>query len=328
MHNPEHSTAARRGRRKRAVILLPLSLAAAVASDDSRRFLARGEAQSGAQPATDLDTLLAALGVPLPPAAGLAALRLWGQTGRRPDGWVAGADPVWLQAGLDKLYLHAPPPGDVATTELDTLFADLNAAVLTGGPGSLTAVAGCGYLRDSSDMATARLPAEALHGERPDAYMPAGDGARTYLALCGELQMSLHDHPVNRAREAAGRLPLNSLWLWGGGTAPAPAPRDLPTLIADRPLLRGYWQACGRPVADWPGSLAACAAMAGDDFVAAPTADVLGEVRELWRDAGLAAMTLLFADGVRLDFRRGFASLFRRRSRFVMTLGTDLHDER
>jgi hypothetical protein len=35
-----------------------------------------------------------------------------------------------------------------------------------------------------------------------------------------EAQMLLHAHPVNQAREAAGRPAVNSLWPWGGGRLP------------------------------------------------------------------------------------------------------------
>jgi hypothetical protein len=35
-----------------------------------------------------------------------------------------------------------------------------------------------------------------------------------------EAQMILHAHPVNQAREAAGRPQVNSLWPWGGGCLP------------------------------------------------------------------------------------------------------------
>ncbi|MFO8025628.1 MAG: hypothetical protein R6U90_10795, partial [Thiohalophilus sp.] len=38
--------------------------------------------------------------------------------------------------------------------------------------------------------------------------------------LMNEVQMLLHDHPVNQQRAAEGRLTVNSLWLWGGGHKP------------------------------------------------------------------------------------------------------------
>ncbi len=42
-------------------------------------------------------------------------------------------------------------------------------------------------------------------------------------ALLNELQMLLHDHPVNAAREARGEPAVNSVWFWGAGRPPARA---------------------------------------------------------------------------------------------------------
>lgn len=320
MPDPQSSTSSRAGRKAHGLILFPGTLVAAVADAGNRRLLARGDASRDPAPATDLEAVMRALGEPSPTTA-LAALRLWGQTGQRPGDWVAGADPVCLEAGLDKLYLHAPPAGDVEPDELHALFADIDGRVLARGEGRLQAVDACGYLHGRPDIATAGLPAELLDGERPDAYMPSGPAARSYLSLDSELQMSLHQHPLNLRREAAGRRPLNALWLWGGGEAPAPAGRELPALFAERPLLRGYWQACRQPVADWPGSLAACADLAAGDFVAALPGAGLDEFAALWRSGGLQRATLLFADGASVRLRRGLRALFRRRSPLITSLG-------
>lgn len=46
---------------------------------------------------------------------------------------------------------------------------------------------------------------------------PQGEDAQRWHALLNEIQMLLHAHPVNEARVQAGKLPVNSLWLWGGG---------------------------------------------------------------------------------------------------------------
>jgi hypothetical protein len=43
-------------------------------------------------------------------------------------------------------------------------------------------------------------------------------------ALLNEVQMLLHAHPVNEAREARGELAINSLRLWGAGRAPRGRP--------------------------------------------------------------------------------------------------------
>ena len=52
-------------------------------------------------------------------------------------------------------------------------------------------------------------------------YLPKGPCAERYLALMKKSYGLLKDHPINRARMAAGKNPANSLWLWGEGTKPA-----------------------------------------------------------------------------------------------------------
>lgn len=47
--------------------------------------------------------------------------------------------------------------------------------------------------------------------------MPVGPDAGEWRRLLNEMQMLLHTHPTNQARMEQGRLPVNSLWLWGGG---------------------------------------------------------------------------------------------------------------
>jgi hypothetical protein len=60
-----------------------------------------------------------------------------------------------------------------------------------------------------------------MHGEYLTPHLPRGADARHYLKLINEVQMLMHSHPVNLARESDGRLAVNGLWLWGGGTLPA-----------------------------------------------------------------------------------------------------------
>ncbi len=51
--------------------------------------------------------------------------------------------------------------------------------------------------------------------------LATGPDSRYWRAMQNEMQMLLHDHPVNLAREAQGRLPINGIWLWGSGVAPS-----------------------------------------------------------------------------------------------------------
>jgi 2,3-bisphosphoglycerate-independent phosphoglycerate mutase len=56
-----------------------------------------------------------------------------------------------------------------------------------------------------------------------DAF-PRGTGSRLLTEIMGRSAAWLADHPVNRARVAAGRRPATHVWLWGVGRAPAMRP--------------------------------------------------------------------------------------------------------
>ncbi len=62
-----------------------------------------------------------------------------------------------------------------------------------------------------------------LAGESIRPLLPRGRDARRVERWMNELQMLLHDHPVNRDRAARRALPVNGVWLWGfDGLPPAP----------------------------------------------------------------------------------------------------------
>ncbi len=81
-------------------------------------------------------------------------------------------------------------------------------------------------------------PEQAL-GDDVFAHRADGAAARRWRALESEVQITLHNHPHNAARLAAGRVAINSLWFWGGGVLPDSMTSAAPTLYSDDALLRG-----------------------------------------------------------------------------------------
>ncbi len=63
-------------------------------------------------------------------------------------------------------------------------------------------------------------PPHDISGKPVRAYLPKGPCAGQYLAMMKRSAEILKDHPVNRARVAAGKNPANSVWFWGEGTKP------------------------------------------------------------------------------------------------------------
>lgn len=67
-------------------------------------------------------------------------------------------------------------------------------------------------------------PPHDIHGKRITEYLPKGDGAELLLELMEISREVFADHPVNRRRVDEGKLPGNSIWLWGQGRAPKMEP--------------------------------------------------------------------------------------------------------
>jgi hypothetical protein len=308
---------ARKDKKSHAVVVLPGGAggqAVRAMAPRHRRWLARSR-PARADSATELLLqVLSALGQ-RSPEGGLAALRLWGQTGARPAGWIAAADPVWLEARLDHLFLHALSVAELPVADVREIFDHLQRTLADEGRCAFAAIETLGYLYCNQGMMTASASPLIAQGDSPGRFMPQGERAAAHDRLQSEVEMCLHESDVNERRARAGLRPINALWLWGGGAAPQPSTLALPPLYAGDPLFRGCWLSASAPVADWPADLDACLEASPDGFVAVTPAVGLtdeaalldGYLRVLHRmllKGRLRTMTLLFRDGLRADLRR------------------------
>jgi hypothetical protein len=77
--------------------------------------------------------------------------------------------------------------------------------------------------------------------------------------------MLLFEHAVNRSREQSGRAPVDSVWLWGGGTL---VPRDATAvrIFANGGLIRDLSRSAGLAPAPLPAALDATASAAAQVF--------------------------------------------------------------
>jgi hypothetical protein len=66
-----------------------------------------------------------------------------------------------------------------------------------------------------AELATASL--DRVLGRDIANWLPQGPGAARLRRLQAEMQMLLHTHPVNEARQERGLQPINSFWLTGTG---------------------------------------------------------------------------------------------------------------
>ncbi len=93
-------------------------------------------------------------------------------------------------------------------------------------------------------LATASL--DRVIGRHIDDWLPERLAGRQVRRLQSELQMLLHTHPINDAREARAALPVNSVWLSGTGRTQSLASGSEEPTVDGRlraPLLAQDWAA-------------------------------------------------------------------------------------
>ena len=304
-----------------ALVVLPPVRGGRVSDPSLRAWLAQSDLTLAEEPQELLAAILGEVGLPYP-KQGLAALRMWGQTGDRPTVWIAAADPVYLEPRLDHLRLHALRRSGISSSELRPLFEHLQDTLAEDQRYGFARLGSYGYLRAEEPISTARVPAYVVDQREPGEFLPSGEHTALHRNILSEIEMALHEHDVNEKRVAQGKQPVNSLWLWGGGTAPEKVTRPQPPLFADDPLLAGYWESATAVSDEWPGSFEACAdaSLRGfiavtpeNDYRAKTLESYLRELRQLLRSKRVSRLILLFRDGVRADVRRSDTLKFWRR---------------
>ncbi len=168
-----------------------------------------------------------------------APLEWLGREGEPGQGSWLGSEFVHLEMGSRSARLH----------RIEALDSSTAAALV-----SLLA----GHLQGSG--VTARVSAVSptrffLHSDRtleaickePDFEMdvdiqqllPQGKNGAELRRLLTEVQMLLHDHPVNAQRERSGLRTVNAIWLSGLGDFESLQPLALPRVWSDEPFVRG-----------------------------------------------------------------------------------------
>lgn len=171
------------------------------------------------------------------------------------NSYVLRADPVSLVAGRDDVLL-AGRIDDLAVEEAQALAATLDQHF---------AVDGLAFHAPRPDAwfvtARTRVPVEAdpfAINQPIHSRLPRGEHGGTWRRWLSEMQMLLHEHPVNAQREASGRAPVTGIWVSGGGVAP----RELRVGVAvyaspghASDVAKGLARLANTPVRDVPAEL-------------------------------------------------------------------------
>lgn len=225
------------------------------------------------------------------------------------------ATPVHCIAGHAGVHLEQRGLLKLPEATLAALAADFGAVFQDAGV-QLEPLPSGGFLlsgpglpgADAHSIEPARCVGVPMHGTLPL--------DRALQRLRAEIEIWLHEHPVNRERSARGELAVTGLWMWGGGASALPnstaaadttSIRALARAFARDPYVDGLWSAAGAGVVPPPPSRLAqmetveaehtIIVVALADFVASQSAAGIGDALIALDGEWLLPATRLLARG-------------------------------
>jgi hypothetical protein len=162
------------------------------------------------------------------------------------SGYRLHADPVHLRLDRDHLVLYDARHLDLTQAEADALVGLFNGHFGSRDLALDAPLPGRWYLRVGQPPRLRSWPLDAVTGRPVTAFLPSGEDARPWAALLNEAQMLFASAEPNLRREAAGRLPVSGIWVWGGGSLNAVQPvARYGAVVADHPLAAGLARQTG-----------------------------------------------------------------------------------
>lgn len=114
-------------------------------------------------------------------------------------------------------------------------------------------------VKHHAKLGTELTPPHDISDKCIDGHLPSGLYGDEMLSMMKKSYELLKDHPVNKARIAAGKNPANSIWLWGEGTRPALTPFEQSfglkgAVISAVDLVKGIGVGAKMEIIDVPGA--------------------------------------------------------------------------
>jgi hypothetical protein len=163
------------------------------------------------------------------------------------------SDPVHLRVARESVTLVDSTLFDLNESEAQAVIASLNAHFAGDGLAFICPHPKRWYVRGRAAPRLHTVSCGEVAGRDVQTHLPTGPDAREWHRIFNEVQMLLHGHAVNEARESRGMPAVNSVWLWGGGTRPR---------VAGRPF-----------TGVWSNDTLACALAAASETAAAALPD-------------------------------------------------------
>ncbi len=198
------------------------------------------------------------------------------------------ADPAWMRADMSTARMFAHGELGVSASEIAALTPNLFELFAEHGLAFDAPTSTRWYLEcpDSISIPDFADPDDAL-GDDLRLHALAGSEGKFWRVLSNDIQVLLHNHPVNQSRVTRGAAPVNGLWFWGGGYLPKTVTSDADAYFGDDSLAIALARAATVPT----HSLDAFA-------TGVKTNNAIIDLRELRGDALSAALDKFVADGV------------------------------
>jgi len=233
----------------------------------------------------------------------LAPIRLAGLGVDPGTAYWLDADPVTLVAGRDDVRLVGVVR-DLDPYDAATLIRMLNSHFTTDGIEFVAVRPDAWFVRAPEIVRLRTRPLAAATGRMLRDLLPTGTDGGTWRRWQNEIQMLLHEHPVNTARERDGKAPANSIWFSDGGTRPSHAPSaGVIRTFADSGVAIALASHVDRPARAVPAALDGILADSGNAAVAlvvlAATLDV-DAIERYWTGPAWTALARSKLDAVTL----------------------------
>lgn len=213
------------------------------------------------------------------PTASLAALSDGLDT---ETGYWLHADPIYVHLLRDRIVLTDEIFTDLTPAETESIIGTLNQYFFEYGLEFFAPCQNRWYLRlADTAMINTCSRAEAISANIQQ-YLPTGPESTRWRQCLNEVQMLLHEHPINQAREQRGALPVNSVWLWGGGILPQGLSSPFVGAWSNDALVRGLAEASGCPAFSQPVSAAEWLAQAPETGAHLIAPDAARDLEQDW----------------------------------------------
>ena len=189
------------------------------------------------------------------PDAPVAAVSLAIDEAPQPGHWLR-ADPVFARVERDTLVLHHSAALAIEPDEARALVASLREHFAPDGLELRVPRPDRWYVRVPADEVPSTTPLPEALGQDVFGRLPRGKGRINWAQALTEAQMMLSTHPVNIAREAGRRPPVNAVWFWGEGSLPKDLPAAYRNVFAADAFAAGLAHLSGAALAPAPATAA------------------------------------------------------------------------